>query len=57
MYGCQCVLSAYMCFVWFYNVWLYGCNHIENIVIIATFNTDRHTFLKYLSTTSFQNVV
>jgi len=30
--------------VWFNNIWLYDCQHIKNNVIIATLNTDRHTY-------------
>jgi len=57
MYGFQCVVLACMCYVWFYNVLLYDCEHIENIVIIATLNTNLHTYLKYVITASLQNVV
>jgi len=28
----------------FYNVWLYDCQHIEDIVMIAALNTGRHTY-------------
>ena len=50
MYGSQCVVLAYMLFVWFYNVWLYDCQHIEDIVVIATLNIDWHIYFKHFIT-------